>query len=337
MGLHWGAPVLESLLDSSLWAQIQSVHVDPSTPIKDIDNLSFLNGATGEKMGSLAVAHWHRLRRSKLRSLMATGITINYDKYLTNISYTSSTVTASFEDGTTATGRILIGADGARSTVRRLIAGPDTAQITRLPYAATFVQARYTRSQALFLRSFHPLYLSAPHPSGQFSFFGLQEAADPEAPETWTFFFYISWASSIEMQDKEMVSFSQKDRLKQLQALAAEYTEPWRSAAKWLPPDQPCFYLGLTVWDPSLPEHGWSNHGGKVTLAGDAAHPMTYRMSFSLEWLPLVVISLLMNSQSAAKASTTPSLTAASYSRPSSYSCLVKSHRKLRSMHMKRS
>jgi 2-polyprenyl-6-methoxyphenol hydroxylase-like FAD-dependent oxidoreductase len=297
MGLHWGAPVLESLLDPSLWAQIQSVHVDPSTPIKDVDNLNFLNGATGEKMGSLSVAHWHRLRRSKLRSLMATDITIKYNKCLTNISYTSTTVTASFEDGTTATGRILIGADGARSPVRRLIADPDAAQITRLPYAATFIQARYTRSQALFLRSFHPLYLSAPHPSGQFSFFGLQEAADPEAPETWTFFFYISWASSIETQDKETASFSQQDRLKQLQALATEFTEPWKSAAKWLPDDQPCFYLGLTVWDPSLPGHGWANQGGKVTLAGDAAHPMTYRMSsFSLEWLTLVVISLLMNS-----------------------------------------
>jgi 2-polyprenyl-6-methoxyphenol hydroxylase-like FAD-dependent oxidoreductase len=285
MGLHWGTPVLQGLLDPSLWAQIQSVHVDPSTPIKDIDNLCFLNGATGEEMSSLTVSRWHRLRRSKLRSLMATEITVKYNKRLTNISYTSSaphpSVTATFEDGSTATGRILIGADGARSSVRRLIAGSDAAQITRLPYAATFIQARYTREQALFLRSFHPLYLAAPHPAGLFSFFGLQDAADPNAPETWTFFFYISWASSIAQQDEEMKTFSQADRLKQLQALAVEYTEPWRSAAKWLPDDQPCFYLGLTVWDPSLQGHGWGNERGRVSLAGDAAHPMTYRTSIA--------------------------------------------------------
>ena len=77
-----------------------------------------------------------------------------------------------------------------------------------------------------------------------------------------------------------MKRFSQADRLKQLQALAMHYTEPWKSAAKWLPDDQPCFYLGLTVWDPSLEGHGWDNEGGRVTLAGDAAHPMTYRMCF---------------------------------------------------------
>jgi 2-polyprenyl-6-methoxyphenol hydroxylase-like FAD-dependent oxidoreductase len=289
MGLHWGAPVLQSLLDPSLWAQIQSVHVDPSTPIKDVDNLNFVNGATGEKMGSLTVPKWHRLRRSKLRSLMATDINIKYSKRLTGLSYASSgdskTVIATFEDGTIAQGRILIGADGARSSVRRLIAGPDAAQITRLPYAATFIQARYTRDQALYLRSFHPLYLAAPHPLGLFSFFGLQDAVDPHAPETWTFFFYISWASSIALQDEEMRAFSRADRLKQLQALAVEYTEPWRSAAAWLPDDQPCFYLGLTVWDPSLPGHGWGNEGGRVTLAGDAAHPMTYRTYIlPLQW-----------------------------------------------------
>jgi len=277
MGLHWGTPVLQSLLRPSLWAQIQSVHVDPFTPIKEVDNLNFLNGATGEKMGSLTVARWHRLRRSKLRTLMAADVNIQYNKRLTNLSYTSSAVTATFEDGTIVTGRILVGADGARSSVRSLIAGPDAAQITRLPFAATFVQARYSREQALFLRSLHPLYLAAPHPVGLFSFFGLQDAADPEAPETWTFFFYISWASSIAQQDEEMKTFSQKDRLKQLQALAMDFTEPWKSAAEWLPDDQPCFYLGLTIWDPSLEGHSWRNEGGKVTLAGDAAHPMTYR------------------------------------------------------------
>jgi hypothetical protein len=48
---------------------------------------------------------------------------------------------------------------------------------------------------------------------------------------------------------------SQNDRLKQLQALAVDFAKLWKSAAEWLPDGQPCFYLGLAVWDPSLEGH----------------------------------------------------------------------------------
>jgi hypothetical protein len=58
------------------------------------------------------------------------------------------------------------------------------------------------------------------------------------------------------------------------------YCDPWKSAFEWVPEDQPCWYFDLAVWDPSLPAHNWDNKNGRVTLAGDAAHPMTYRRFF---------------------------------------------------------
>lgn len=66
-------------------------------------------------------------------------------------------------------------------------------------------------------------------------------------------------------------------RLRQLQEMAEMFSEPWKSAFAWLKDDQKVWYAPLTQWDPSLPEHAWDNHGGRVTLAGDAAHPMTFR------------------------------------------------------------
>lgn len=325
MGLHWGAPVLESLIPS-LWAQIQSVHVDPHTPIIP-NTLNFVNGATGEKMGAgVTLPKWYRLQRSKLRDLLATDIAIQYGRRLESISYKSvdgqDTVTATFSDGTTAQGRILIGADGAKSTVRRLLLpNLQMADVKRLPYAATFVQARYTREQALFLRSFHPLYLASPHPKGLFAFFAMHDAPDPNTPESWTFLFYISWPTTIEQQDEEAKTLSNADRLKQLQALAVDFVEPWKSAAAWLSDGQPCFHSSITVWDPSLETSHWSNHGGRVTLAGDAAHPMTFRKSLSrLYSIPRTpsqapfqtqAIQSTNTSQSEDKASTTPSPTAA--------------------------
>lgn len=107
----------------------------------------------------------------------------------------------------------------------------------------------------------------------------MQDAPDPEKPETWTFFFYVSWHSSLEEQDKEALTYTNAPRLEQVREKGKEYAEPWKSAFTWLPENHPCWYLGLTVWDPSDATHVWDNHSGRVTLAGDAAHPMTYRMS----------------------------------------------------------
>jgi hypothetical protein len=124
------------------------------------------------------------------------------------------------------------------------------------------------------------LYIAAPHPDGFFAFFGLQDAPEVDKPEDWTFFFYISWNSPIEQQEREAKMMGNKERLAQVKKLATGYTEPWKSAFQWVGDDQPVWYFDLAVWDPSLPEHKWNTRNGRVTLAGDAAHPMTYRTHF---------------------------------------------------------
>lgn len=102
------------------------------------------------------------------------------------------------------------------------------------------MQAKFSREQALLLRSFHPPFLAAPHPGNLFAFFGLQEARDSEKPETWMFSFNISWISSIETQDVEAEIFDNAARLKQFKELRKGYVdEPWKSAFEWLPENQP--------------------------------------------------------------------------------------------------
>lgn len=279
MGLHWAMPVLQSLIPDATSSLLQSVQVDPNTPIKPIDNLSFLNGLTGKVMAALQIPYFYRLRRSKLRALLVKDIEIRYSCHLVDIIYESDgkSVTALFEGGKHITGRLIIGADGARSRVRKLLLGPEIGAPDRIPYAATFVQAKYKREQALFLRSFHPLFIASPHPDGLFAFFGLQDAPEVDKPEDWTFFFYISWNSSVAQQDEESKTFGNKERLNQVRDLSKRYTQPWKSAFEWLPVDQAVWYVGLTVWDPSEQRRSWDNRNGRVTLAGDAAHPMTYR------------------------------------------------------------
>ena len=260
------------------WDHIQSLQVDPHVPTKELDTLTWLQGDTGETMAAFTFGPFYRLRRSKLRDLLSQNLDIQYEKRLANITYAQDgrSVTAHFTDGTSAIGSILVGADGARSATRQILLGPELGAINHIPYAATFVQRRFTKEQALHLRSFHPLFLASANPSNNFAFFGMQDAADPDDPSSWTFFFYISWRSSLEEQEATK-DWTDAQRLAQQKELAKKFCDPWKSAYEWTPDDAPVWYVGLTDWDPGLEGHRWDNHGGLVTMVGDAVHPMTYQ------------------------------------------------------------
>jgi len=278
MGVHWGIPLLKNLIPPDAFAKLDAAQVDPNRPCPPSDTIRFLDGQTGKQIGASTTPHIYRLRRSKLRALLLEGIDVQYDKTLTDISYSEdgTTVTAHFADGSSTSGSLLVGADGARSLTRNLLVGPEKAALTTIEFAASIVQSKYTAEQVKFLRSWHPLFVAAPNPAGLFSWVGLHSAPDADDPENWIMNHYISWPCSHEEQEKTK-DWTNEQRLKQLKEFGEKFADPFRSAFAWLKDDQPVWYSPMTQWDPSLPEHQWDNHGGRVTLAGDAAHPMTFR------------------------------------------------------------
>lgn len=57
-----------------------------------------------------------------------------------------------------------------------------------------------------------------------------------------------------------------------------DQAEPFRSANLWIPDDTPVKFDDIAYWV-TIP---WDNHGGRITLAGDAAHPQAPRKQSSL-------------------------------------------------------
>jgi 2-polyprenyl-6-methoxyphenol hydroxylase-like FAD-dependent oxidoreductase len=62
------------------------------------------------------------------------------------------------------------------------------------------------------------------------------------------------------------------DRVKRMRDLGTRFCEPFRSAYEWVSDDVYIYPDQFSSWNNSAP---WDNRDGKVTLAGDAAHPMT--------------------------------------------------------------
>ncbi|KAL6716877.1 hypothetical protein ACLMJK_004789 [Lecanora helva] len=86
----------------------------------------------------------------------------------------------------------------------------------------------------------------------------------PDHPETWVFHLAMAWLGNPDH------SLGYKERLALIKARAAELGEPARSAFTWIPEDTPVHKADISYWITQK----WNNHDGRMTLVGDAAHPM---------------------------------------------------------------
>ena len=87
---------------------------------------------------------------------------------------------------------------------------------------------------------------------------------DPSDPSNWIFQIVSSWLGNHDH------ALNNEERLALLKEQVTDLAEPYRSAHLWIPDGTIVHHDPMTYWIP-IP---WDNHGGRVTLAGDAAHPL---------------------------------------------------------------
>ena len=226
------------------------------------------DGATGEAKFE---AHFPGLRRvniQKMKKLWSQGINIKYGKRLTSISDGPDGPIAHFEDDTIESGSMIIGADGGASQVRRRLLSEEQAAQEVLSYAFMNFSVTYTREQAIYLDSvMNPNVDAATHPKNMYLGLFLLDKPDLERPETWVFYILVTWPIASK-EDEE----NSPNRLERLRAHMDGWAEPYKSAVAWLPDDIVIKADQLRIWHPKP----WDNRHGSVTLAGDAAHSMTF-------------------------------------------------------------
>ena len=86
---------------------------------------------------------------------------------------------------------------------------------------------------------------------------------NPNDMSTWTTFWVKFWPGS-------PVNLQGQDALRYLKENTKGLCEPFQSLIDWTPDGSICYIDEMKYWIP-VP---FDNHGGRVTIAGDAAHPM---------------------------------------------------------------
>jgi 2-polyprenyl-6-methoxyphenol hydroxylase-like FAD-dependent oxidoreductase len=92
-------------------------------------------------------------------------------------------------------------------------------------------------------------------------------ADDPDDMSTWTMAWIKIWRRS---RLPEPPAKKGHKALAYIKATSEDVIEPFRSQMEWTRESDGCYIDEMRTWVPVM----WDTHGGRITLAGDAAHPM---------------------------------------------------------------
>lgn len=200
---------------------------------------------------------------------------------------------------------MLIGADGAHSVVRDWLfqSSPQDAAMHDVPISSFVTLTKFNREFALSLRDIHPTYCFTLDPNGLLTWFSIHDCTAKD-PADWIFMILLTWHFS-ETDDHATLARDDNLLLNKVRTLAEPLASPFKAMVRSIPRDTKTWYNSRMTYWPTRP---WDNRDGRVTLAGDAAHALTFRM-----FLPLCVMGVYTDifdyPQTAAKAWEMPSRT----------------------------
>ncbi|EAS31587.3 uncharacterized protein CIMG_07066 [Coccidioides immitis RS] len=278
ISLHWAMKPLASCLPPELYAQIPKIHVHPEVADRDRIPSVYLNLETGKPKFAAETQSHYRVHRIKLREILSQGIDIKWNKAFTGYKVTNDGVVVSFADGTEVKGTILAAADGKNSRAKSMLMGREKAALHDLPIA--FIGLKL-RGDEEYMKPFHsvaPVLWQGTHPAtGVYIFCSrvstpqLNGSAGSEK-EYHEVQFNMSW---IMKEDESPIPADNAGKIAKLKEKAKEGTGFYpglRKALDGITDDQEALDIKLQDW----PTLDWDVcSGGRVTILGDAAHPMT--------------------------------------------------------------
>ncbi|KAK0615329.1 hypothetical protein B0T17DRAFT_511099 [Bombardia bombarda] len=278
--LHWSLPALRSLLPQDLVDRLPEAYVDRGAVERgEMTAFPFFDLSTGElKAAAPKLPELQRIRvaRKRLRQILATGIDVQWGKAFRDFEQSGpNSVTVSFDDGSTCTGSLLIGCDGANSRIRRELF-PDL-ESHRIPIGVLGVKLDHTPEEMKPLQELDPIFFQGTASrNNTYVFFSMLDAPGNsvnDKRENYSSQIVVSWPFRPGFFDSDALIEVPSDnsaRLKLIKTFAQTWAEPFRSIALNIPDSTEAKHVDVYDWAPPKGLRG----SGLVALLGDAFHTM---------------------------------------------------------------
>ncbi|KAH6954300.1 hypothetical protein DER45DRAFT_632682 [Fusarium avenaceum] len=276
--LNWSLPALRSLLPEDLVKRLPEAYVDRSAVAEGLSSaFPFFDLSTGELVASTPKAPESsriRVTRQGLRDILATGIDVEWNKALKETTSSPESITATFEDGTSATGCLLIACDGSHSRVRRSLF-PDW-EMYDVPVRMLGMKLELSQEQIKPIRDRDAFFLHSTNSKNDlFVYMSVLDAPGNHegSAHPYSLQICVSWPyregffgspTPIEIPE------THEEKYKLVKEFAETLAEPWHSLILGMPTDTEM--KGLKIQD--LPPPKDFQTKGRAVLMGDALHAM---------------------------------------------------------------
>ncbi|CAK7238685.1 MAG: hypothetical protein STHCBS139747_000103 [Sporothrix thermara] len=246
------------------------------------ESFAVYNGVTGDLQFASPMPGSRRVSRKRLRAVLAEGLEIQWGKKVQSIADSKAgdsapALTLAFDDGSTAAADFVLGTDGAHSCVRGIVVG-DAGKARSTPSGLLFATAIVNYGDAAKVKTVidkHPVAAAAMGTAAiggcgvMYVNDGSMGAKARELAD-WTTFWVKIWQGQL---DKSIQGQEAIDLLKSSDS-SKQLAEPFNLQIEWTPEDSVCYIDEMKYWVPVPFGGSEATHDSRVTLAGDAAHPM---------------------------------------------------------------